>query len=247
MTGPARAVTQAALCTLLLMSSPAWAGPPFLTDDPEPTDTGHWEVYAPLFDAEGSGADVTGSVGTEINYGLAKDVQLTVGIVAAYSHDNQGLRGGFGDLEASLKYRFYRNEAAGVQIAAFPGVTLPTAAKGLGAGHVTALLPVWAQKDFGKWSVFGGGGYALDPGVGNRNYWTGGVALTRQVDDRLLIGIEGDRQGADAVGKRGSTSLGFGTIYNLAGPLMLLASGGPTFGDDGSRGFHAFAALGVDF
>ena len=24
----------------------AFAGPPYLTDDPIPTDTGHWEIYA---------------------------------------------------------------------------------------------------------------------------------------------------------------------------------------------------------
>ena len=30
---------------------------------------------------------------------------------------------GAGDLEASVKYRFYHDEGAGLQIAAFPGVT----------------------------------------------------------------------------------------------------------------------------
>jgi hypothetical protein len=29
--------------------------------------------------------------------------------------------------------------------------------------------------------------------------------------------------------------------------LRLLASGGPTFDDGGGEGFHAFAALGLDF
>lgn len=36
------------LATLgLLAPATAWAGPPFLTDDPEPTETGHWEIYGP--------------------------------------------------------------------------------------------------------------------------------------------------------------------------------------------------------
>jgi hypothetical protein len=59
---------------------------------------------------------------------------------------------------------------------------------------VTALLPVWAQKDMGPWSLFGGG-YAINPGDGNRNYWTGGIALTRQASKQLLLGVEADRQG----------------------------------------------------
>jgi hypothetical protein len=116
------------------------------------------------------------------------------------------------------------------------------------AGKVTAFLPVWAQKDTGQWSVFGGGGYAINPGAGNRDYWMGGVALTRQVSKRLLLGVEADQQGADTVGGTSSTSLGFGGIYQLKGSLHLLASGGPTFDDGGgAAGFHAFAALGLDF
>lgn len=176
-----------------------------------------------------------------------KDVQVTVGLPASYSHDKAGWHWGAGDLEASVKYRFYRDEAAGVQIAAFPGITLPTAGDGRGAGHVTALLPVWAQKDFSRWSVFGGGGYAINPGAGNRDYWTGGVAITRQFGKRLLVGVEADRQGPDTIDGRASTSLGLGTIFDLPGPLRLLASGGPTFDDGGASGFHAFAAMGLDF
>lgn len=232
---------------MLLGSAAAWAGPPFLTDDPEPTETGHWEIYAPLFEAEGRGVDFNGSIGAEINYGAANDVQLTLGLPVAFAHDQSGYQWGAGDLAASVKYRFYHDEAAGLQIAVFPGVTLPTASKGLGAGRVTALLPIWAQQDLGKWSVFGGGGYAINPGAGNRDYWTGGIAVTRRFGERLLIGVEGDRHGADVIGGRAATSLGLGAIYDLPGPLRLLASGGPTFGDDGTRSFHAFAAVGVDF
>jgi hypothetical protein len=35
------------LCAVALCASmePAFAGPPFITDDPEPVDLGHWEVY----------------------------------------------------------------------------------------------------------------------------------------------------------------------------------------------------------
>jgi len=223
------------------------AGPPFLTDDPEPTELGHWEIYAPLFEADGSGGDFEGTLGTEINYGAAPDLQLTLGLPAAYAHDARGSHWGAGDLEASVKYRFYQDEAAGVQVAFFPGATLPTASRGLGVGKVTALLPIWAQKDIGPWSVFGGGGYAVNPGSGNRNYWTGGVALARQVGEKFQIGVEVDRQGSDTVGGRSSTSLGLGAIVDLHGPLRLLASGGPTFADGGGSGFHAFAAVGLDF
>lgn len=232
---------------MTLAATAAQAGPPFLTDDPEPTETGHWEIYAPLFEAEGSSSDFQGSFGAEINYGPVKNVQLTLGLPVSYIHDASGWTSGAGDIAASVKYRFYHDETSGVQIAAFPGITLPTASKGLGAGHVTALLPVWAQKDIGKWSVFGGGGYAINPGIGNRDYWTGGIAVSRQFGDKLLVGLEADRQGPDVVGGHSSTSLGIGAIYDLPGPLRLLTSAGPTLKDHGGQGFHFFAAIGIDF
>ena len=44
---PEQIVRQAVTAgTLLLMTPLALAGPPFITDDPEPVDPGHWEVYA---------------------------------------------------------------------------------------------------------------------------------------------------------------------------------------------------------
>lgn len=225
----------------------ASAGPPFLTDDPEPTDAGHWEVYGPLVEAEGRGENFEGSAGAELNYGAAPDLQLTLGLPVAFAHDETGWRHGAGDAAVSAKYRFYHDEEAGFSIAAFPGLTLPTASHGLGNGKVTALLPVWAQKDMGGWSIFSGGGYAINPGEGHRDYWEGGVAITRQVNPRLLIGVEADRQGADTEGGQAVTSLGLGVIYRLRGPRRLLASGGPSFGGDGGKaGFHAFLALGLD-
>jgi hypothetical protein len=237
-----------ACCMFSCCSIPAAAGPPFLTDDPEPTEAGHWEIYAPLLESSGRGADFEGSAGVEVNYGAGPNLQLTFGLPVAYAHDERGWRWGAGDLEISAKYRFYHDEAAGVSIATFPGISLPTGSNGTSAGRVTALLPVWAQKDFGPWSVFGGGGYAINPGPGNRDYWTGGIALTRQVGPRLLVGIEADRYGADTEGGPPSTSLGFGGSYQLDRSLRLLASGGPTFDDGGGApGFHAFAALGLDF
>jgi len=237
------AIIAAALC-----ARETSAGPPFLTDDPEPTDTGHWEVYAPLLETSGKRVDHEGSIGAEVNYGAAKDLQLTAGWAASYRHDGRGYHWGRGDLELSAKYRFYHDDAAGVSIAVFPGITVPAGSHGMGNPKVTALLPVWAQKDIGRWSIFGGGGYAINPGRDNRNYWTAGLAVARQLSKTVLLGLEVDRQGADAIGGRASTSVGLGGIVQLHAPFRLLASGGPSFTEgESSPGFHGFIALGLDF
>ncbi|HEY8265380.1 MAG TPA: transporter [Steroidobacteraceae bacterium] len=229
-------------------SGVASAGPPFLTDDPEPTEAGHWEIYAPALEAAGKGRDFEGSAGAELNYGAAPDLQVTVGLPVSYVHDASGFVSGAGDLEVSVKYRFFYDEAAAFSIAAFPGITLPTASAGFGTRHFTALLPVWIQKDAGAWSLFGGGGYAINPGSGNRNYWSGGIALSRSYSDRLLIGVEADRQGSDTLDGRAETSLGVGAIMRLTARVRLLASAGPTFVDgEAPTRFHAFVAVGLDF
>jgi Putative MetA-pathway of phenol degradation len=157
------------------------------------------------------------------------------------------MRWGLGDVAVSVKYRFYQDDDAGLSIAAFPGMTLSTATYSLGNNRVTGFLPVWVQKNLGSWSVFGGGGYTINPDAGNRNYLTGGIAVSRQVAPKLPIGIEADLQGADRVGGNGETSLGLGAIWHLKAPFRLPAPSGPTFDDgDGAAGFHAVVALGLD-
>lgn len=233
---------------LALMAGAAQAGPPFLTDDPEPTETGHWEIYGPYMDGEGRGADFEGSTGVEINYGAAANLQLTLGLPLAYAHAPAHWQAGAGDLEFSAKYRFYHDPEKGVQIAFFPGVTLPTARHDLGAGRATGFLPLWFQKDNGAWTAFGGGGYTLNPGLGNKNFWRGALAVTRQISPPLLLGWEATREGASTVDGRASTRLGMGAIYQLAAPFRLLGRAGPIF-EDGTKkaGFHFFLALGLDY
>jgi hypothetical protein len=226
----------------------AHAGPPFITDDPEPTATGHWEIYAPFVDADGQSDTIQGATGLELNYGALRSVQLTVNLPVDFQHDDLGWRSGAGDLGLSVKYRFYNDEAAGFQIAVFPAVTLPTGSNGMGAGTATGFLPVWIQQDHGPWSIFGGGGYAINPGRGNRDFWKGGLAVTRKFGEQLVLGAEADREGADTDDGRATTSLGFGGTYKIAGPLTLLGSGGPTFEDEGGpTGYHAYFALRLDY
>ena len=82
----ARAMSSWRLAVLLaLLATPnvAWAGPPYVTDDPQPTDVGHWEIYAFATGAEASG-DLAGEAGLDINYGAANDLQVTSVIPASF-------------------------------------------------------------------------------------------------------------------------------------------------------------------
>lgn len=226
------------LAILGLLATPALAGPPYDTDDPVPTDWHHWELYTFIAGTRAGGA-LDGSLGLDINYGAARDLQLTATVPADFVR-GPGARIGAGDLELGAKYRFYHDDAAGFSIAAFPRAILPTEGKRYGSSKTGALLPVWAQQDWGQWSLFAGGGYAINPGAGNRNYWQAGGALTRQVSERLQLGVETTWHGRDAGDGRPTATLGVGAIYRLKGPFSLLASAGPSFaGGRGGDHYHA--------
>src|SRR5690242_1895451 len=82
-----RQIARAFAAAVLLCAAaaiPAHAGPPFLSDDPEPTDYTHFEIYA---FANGTiaqdGSD--GEGGIDFNYGATPDLQLSAVIPAGYS------------------------------------------------------------------------------------------------------------------------------------------------------------------
>jgi hypothetical protein len=239
------ALAVAALASLV--PAPAIAGPPYETDDPEPTDPGKYEVY--LFASlDGPFREASGDAGLDLNFGPVKDVQLTATLPLGYARDPERHRwsAGAGDVELGIKYRVVHIESAGISAAIFPRVILPTARRALGKGRTRLLLPLWGQKDIGSWSLFGGGGYEINPGPRNRSFWSEGVALTRQVSHAVTIGGEVTHQGADAIDATPSTSLGLGSIVKLGGPYALLLSVGPTF-SRGRNSFHTYAALGLNF
>ena len=164
-----------------------------------------------------------------------------------YSHD-PGNRAhvGVADTELGAKYRFVHQSKGSwlPDIGLFPKLELPTANQRFGSGRVGVSIPVWGQKDIGKWSLFGGGGWTLNPGAGNRNYGFGGLAVTRSVTSRLSIGGEVYHQTADAVDTRTSTGLGLGASYALTKKWSLIGSGGPLVQNRSSAGrYAAYVAL----
>jgi len=225
---------------------PACAGPPYLTDDPVPTDTGHWEIYS-FTAGEGWGSALDADAGVDLNYGPVRGVQLTSTLPLRFSHDSvDGWRGGTGDVELGVKYRFLHEEKHGLSAAIFPRVILPTAAHS--AGEPTRfLLPLWVGKDFaGGNSLFGGLGYLVNPGTGNRDFWQAAVAATHDVSKRVSVGAEITHQGPDTAGATAQTRAGAGGIVKLTDHYALLFSGGPTWADR-MIGYHFYAALGLNF
>lgn len=238
---------RASLAALALgIAAPAVAGPPFLTDDPVPTDLGDWEIYA-FTAGEGLESSIYDDAGLDLNYGALKDVQLTATLPVSFTHETRHpWQTGTGDVELGVKYRVLNDPKHGLSAALFPRVILPTSTLGTGE-RARLLLPLWMGKDFADGtSLFGGGGYELNPGQGNRDFWQAGVAVTHDITRQVSLGAEITQQGPDAVGGTSQTRAGVGGIIKLNGPNSLLLSAGPIWADH-RTGFHFYAALGFDF
>lgn len=227
----------------LIWATPALAGPPYITDDPDPTELGKWEVYA-FADGVFEEHNYDGGAGLDVNYGVIDNVQLTATLPldvdsAARPHVARG------ELEFGVKWRFFENEKSGIAIAVFPRIILPTSREG---GRTSLLLPLWGSWSNDRWSVFGGGGYQLKSGAGTRDNLIEALAVTRKLGERLTLGAEIAHEGSDAIDEEGSTTLGLGAVLALGGPVSLLVSGGPQRGDRShDTGVRAYAALGLAF
>ncbi len=113
-------------------------GPPFVTDDPEPVDYQHWEIYIASQDAKLDG-DWSGTAPHfELNYGVVSNVQLHLIAPLAYDAPPAGAAHyGYGDTELGVKFRFLQETDYLPQAAIFPLVEAPTgsAADNLGDGY----------------------------------------------------------------------------------------------------------------
>jgi len=242
------------IATIASLGAPtiALAGPPYLTDDPQPTDVGHWEIYNFTI-GTGGPSGLAGEAGFDINYGAAKNLQLTAVVPIAFgapdAFSDTGLRAGPGDVELALKYEvLHQSEGTWTpDIALFPRLFVPTADRALGTGRVGLLLPLWAQKDFGPWSLFGGGGYQINPGADQRDFWQGGVALSRSFGARLTLGAELYGQTRDTTAGGAFNTLNMAATYRLTGHWSILTSAGPTWDRSRTDGYVFYFALKADY
>ncbi len=229
MTAPRHRFALLTVPAALLLATAALAGPPFLTDDPEPVPYRHWEAYlfGILDDAAG---DRTGQgPAVELNYGFAPGFMAHLIVPVAFSSPAGGpAAAGFGDVTMGLKVRFVTETGRRPEVGIFPMLSLPTgsARRGLGNGRPVLQLPVWVQKSWGAWTSYGGGGVTLNGAPGARDSAFAGWLLERQLTPALLLGGEVFTQGRTAGDAPGTTIVNAGGQLALTRILSLLFSGG---------------------
>jgi hypothetical protein len=222
-------------------SSAAHAGPPFLTDDPQPLEFRHYEAYVFGTTDHTSGSTFAAVPAFEFNAGAAPNLHLHLVVPLAYLNPDGSY--GVGDVELGAKYRFVQETKKRPMIGIFPMLELPTgnSSRGLGNGQVWAKLPLWLQKSFGPWTTYGGGGYQINHAPGMKDSAFAGWLVQRDLNKHITLGTEIFSQQAQQLGARGTTVLDAGGYWNLPKRLSVLFMGGHTVA--GER--HTIGYLGL--
>jgi len=213
---------------LILLSKNIYGGPPFRTDDPIPVPYLSGELY--LFSTgvvDGGGTSGVGPA-VEFNYGIFPNTQFHVVAPLAFSiPKGETSYAGYGDTEVGVKYRFLDQSSVIPDIATFPLIEVPTgdAARNLGNGKAQLYLPLWLQKDIDKWTVYGGSGYWINPGAGNKNWQFTGILVQYNFTDNFFLGIELFHQTASTIYSDSFTGIHLGGGIPVADNYQVLFSG----------------------
>jgi hypothetical protein len=219
------------------------AGPPFVTDDPETPPPGGWEINVPFILEHAPGTTEMDVPLFDLNYGLP-DIQLKLELPIEVIHENNnGTHAGMGDALVGVKWRFLHAEQSQLQLGIYPQVLAPTGdrARGLGQGQPAYLLPLLAQKSWGKWTVYSEVAYWWQTAPATRDYVYAGVVLEREINDRLTIGVEFFGNSPKERGANSDFALNVGGAWKLSTHLYLLFAGGRDIVGD----THAMAYIGL--
>lgn len=231
--------------SLTLGLASAWAGPPFLTDDPEPVEYKHSEFYVASQSAnDRDGVSMTAPL-FEFNYGILPNTQFHLILPLVYSHPRDGSKEyGLDDMELGVKYRFIQEADWHPQVGTFPIVELPTgdSSRGLGEPRIRVFIPLWLQKSWGPWTTYGGGGYWHNPGTDNKNYWFFGWEVQREISKMLTLGAEVFHSTKKMNDGTDRTGFNIGAIVNLTEEHHILFSAGRDFHGNGDNLFSMYVA-----
>jgi hypothetical protein len=219
----------------------AFAGPPFLTDDPEPVAFRHYEFYT-FSILERAGGTYAAMVPVfEFNVGAAPNLQLHIIAPMALSVADPGPSTyGIGDIELGAKYRFIQEKGQRPQVGVYPLIELPSgnSRRNLGNGQLWTQLPLWAQKSWGPWTSYGGVGYIINRAPGMRDHKFAGWQAQRELNKKITLGVEWFSPGRESYTARAPQLLDAGGIYNFTENFSLLFSGGHSVhGDSRTVGY----------
>lgn len=228
---------------LLTVNASVTAGPPFLTDDPEPVGFRNWEYYLSSMSTFRPHNWSGTAPHAEVNYGVIPDVQIHLLLPMNYTYvPGESARFGYSSTEIGIKYRFIHETDNRPQAGIFPIIELPTIKnQAFGNGRTQVYLPVWVQKSWGKLTTYGGAGFWFNPGAGNRNWLFSGWEVQYDFTPHLTLGSEIYYHTADTQTDRQGTGFNTGAIININENIHIIASAGHSI--TGENYFSSYLGL----
>jgi hypothetical protein len=220
------------LFALIMCISSVHADPPFISDNPEPLNAKETEIFLYSDYTQSTVGSAWYAPAFEIDYGVFNDFEIDflTGINTVFPRQ-AGNAVGLGDMQLLASYRFLHETSMTPEIAFVPTLSLPTgnSRRRLGNGKIWVQPALWAQKNWGNWRTYGGGGYTFNPAKHVKNYYIAGWVLERTINETWTLGIECYSQGAISK-KIGSTTLvNLGMRYYFTPDFNLLLSVGHSF------------------
>jgi hypothetical protein len=167
----------------------------------------------------------------EVNYAATENLQLHAMVPLAYDRLSGGSTNfGIGDFEIGARYRFIQPDDQGLRpaVSFYPLIDFPTGdeERNLGTGRTHVFLPLWVAKTFGAWTPYGGGGYWINPGPTNKDWWFFDGGLQYAVSDSLSVYGEIFHATSSKTTLPETTGFNIGGTYNLTASHHILVSVG---------------------
>jgi hypothetical protein len=209
-------------------------GPPFFTDDPQPVDFKHWEFYVSSVSTLHPDIWSGTSPHFEVNYGLIPDLQVHLLFPINYSYSlHHRADFGYGNTEFGVKYCFIHETENRPQVGIFPILDIPTIKNPeFSNGKTQLFIPVWAQKTWGKLTTYGGLGYSINPGPGNKNWIFTGWEIQYDFSPKFMLGGELYYHTRDAIGTRSVAACNIGGSVNFTEEFHFIFSLGHNLVND---------------
>jgi hypothetical protein len=225
-----------------LLVIPVFAGPPFITDDPEPVPFKHWEFYLSSIDYFQSDSKSGTLPHFEVNYGVLPNIQLHLQIPLNYLSEGNKFDYGYGNTEIGAKIRFLNLAKSKIQLGVFPVFQIPTVQnENFSSSHIQSFLPVWIQKTRKKLTTYGGAGYCFNSGSDNQNWQFVGWEAQYDFTQKLTLGGEVFYKTAATEGTKDYFGFNLGGFLNFTEHFHFIFSVGQTI--TGEKGLMAYGGL----
>lgn len=217
--------------TTLWVIIPAYAGAPFITDDPETISL--YDAEVTVFSNLNKSNIVDDQpywnlLAAELDVSLFPNFQVSVMVPYSWADTSIHSAKGLGDIELGFTYRFINEAEYFIDVGISPMMSVPTgdANDELGNGRIATAIPIWFQKSWGAWTSYWGGGWVFNTEPGDLNYPFAGWLVERDLNETVTLGMEIYTQGAGTEAGSAWTALNLGGNYNFSKQFSLMFSAG---------------------